>query len=162
MANATAKVGGSRKTAWLIALLVILVATVSAVNVYLLLEQRGTAQASEETEATPEEAPSPIFVRVNPFTVNLQSERYSDRLLYVGLTLKVGDETTRQIIEEHLPLVRSRLLLLFSEQLDEDLVAPGGRRALAQEVLRLFDEPLTQPQPELAVQEVLFTEFIVQ
>lgn len=161
MANATAKAGGSRKTAWLIALLVILVAAVAAVNVYLLLEQRGAAQASE-TEAAPVEAPSPIFVRVDPFTVNLQSEQYSDRLLYVGLTLKVGDETTQRVIEEHLPLVRSRLLLLFSEQFDEDLIAPGGRRALAQEVLRLFDEPLTQPQPELAVQEVLFTEFIVQ
>ncbi|WP_431025805.1 flagellar basal body-associated protein FliL [Halomonas sp. H5] len=161
MANATAKAGGSRKTAFLIVLLVILVAAVAAVNVYLLLDQHGTAQASE-AEAAPVEAPSPIFVRVDPFTVNLQSERYSDRLLYVGLTLKVGDETSQRIIQEHLPLVRSRLLLLFSEQLDEDLVAPGGRQALAQQVQALFDEPLTEPQPTLAVDEVLFTEFIVQ
>ncbi|MBF8222265.1 MULTISPECIES: flagellar basal body-associated protein FliL [Halomonadaceae] len=161
MANAAAKAGGSRKTAFLIALLVILVAAVAAVNVYLLLDQRGEAQASGPQEAQVQ-SPTPIFVRVDPFTVNLQSNRYSDRLLYVGLTLKVGDEVTQEIIQEHLPLVRSRLLLLFSEQLDEDLKAPGGRQALAQQVLTLFDEPLTRPQPTLAVEEVLFTEFIVQ
>lgn len=160
--------GVSRKALWLVALLLVVALGVSAANIYLLWDQRGNPAQAQEPQgaedgtghATP--ASAPVFVKIAPFTVNLQSDQFDDRLLYVGLTLRVADAGTQTRLEELMPLLRSRLLLLLSEQKDAELVAPGGKQALASQILALFDQPLTQPQAPLPVEEVLFTEFIVQ
>src|SRR5690606_33200343 len=71
-------------------------------------------------QAAPAEAAAPIFVAVDPFTVSLNGRDY-ERVLHVGLTLKAADERTRERIVQYQPVVRSRLLMLLSEQ-DPDTV----------------------------------------
>ncbi len=155
--------GKTRKPWWLLGILIIVLSMAGSVGVYFLLDAKSSANAEEEPASSePVEAPVPLFVEISPFTVNLQSEQYEQRLLYIGLSLKVADEKTQSLLVEHMPQVRSRLLLLLSSQNAEDLVSPQGKVALSQEILALFDEPLTDPQPTLAVQDVLYTDFIVQ
>ncbi|APX93241.1 flagellar basal body-associated protein FliL [Halomonas sp. 1513] len=154
---------GSRKPWWIIGLLIILFSMGSSAAMYFMMDSRdGDATASAQTAVEEARAPAPIFVDINPFTVNLQSRRYDHRLLYVGLSLRVGNETTRELIEEHMPQVRSRLLMLLSSQEAEELTSPEGKQQLSSEILALFDQPLTDPQPSLMVNDVLYTEFIVQ
>lgn len=114
--------------------------------------------------AKPEEvvvAPKPIFVKVAPFTVNLNSER-SSRLLYTGISLRVGDKATADFINEYMPQLRSKLLVMIADKKVEDLATPEGKSALKANILALFDQPFADPQPALKVEEILFNEFIVQ
>lgn len=156
-----AKTNKRGKSLWLIGLLIVLFSVGSSIGVYLLMDSRQEASANEEP-SEPEEAPAPIFVKIEPFTVNLQDDEYSDRLLYVELSLKVGDDKTKEVLEQYMPEVRSRLLMLLSSQEAGSLIEPQGKQHLANQILTLFDEPLAEPQPPLDVTGVLFSEFIVQ
>ncbi|MFY0989087.1 flagellar basal body-associated protein FliL [Halomonas sp. C05BenzN] len=158
---ATSK-GGSRKLLWLMVVLVILSSSAAAAAIYLVLDQRqDAAKAAVQTEAVPERR-TPIFVKIEPFTVNLADDAYGSRLLYTGLSLKVGGEETREIIEEHMPQVRSRLLMMFSGLQASELTSPGSKARLGDQVMAVLDPPMTDNQPPLVIEDVLFTEFIVQ
>ncbi|SHF11054.1 flagellar FliL protein [Modicisalibacter ilicicola DSM 19980] len=156
----------SRKPWWLFGILIIAISMASSAAVYYLLAPNTSAHADESQQEAPEPepivAPTPIFVSITPFTVNVQSDYYEQRLLYIGLSLKVGDEETAALIEENMPQVRSRLLMLLSAQYAEELTRPEGKEALANKILALFDEPFGDPQPPLAIDDVLYTDFIVQ
>ncbi|MDF3917575.1 flagellar basal body-associated protein FliL [Salinicola salarius] len=145
----------------LIGLLIVLLAVTSSVAVYFFLDARDGSEATKVVNDEPVEAPVPIFVTINPFTVNLQSD-YGDRLLYVGLSLRVGDEATSTFLTQNMPEVRSRLLMLLSGKSAEELIKPEGKVQLKQQILDLFNEPITTPQPTLSIDDVLFSDFIVQ
>ncbi|GAA5178716.1 flagellar basal body-associated protein FliL [Modicisalibacter zincidurans] len=155
--------GKKSKPWWLAGLLIILLSVAGSVGVYLLLDSRSVASEDEVTQAAPPaEAEPPIFVSVQPFTVNIQSDDYSQRLLYIGLSLKVGDEQSSELVKMHMPQVRSRLLMLLSSQNADDLITPQGKEKLSRQILALFDQPFSEPQPTLVVDDVLYTDFIVQ
>ncbi len=154
--------GGSRKLLWLMMVLLIVSSSAAAVAIYMVLTQQDSeAQSVAQTEMTPE-LKAPIFMPIKPFTVNLADDEYGPRLLYTGLTLKLGDEESKAILEQHMPQVRSRLLTLFSGKQAGELTSPGGKQRLADQVVAALEAPMSVNQPEVAINDVLFTEFIVQ
>ena len=78
-------------------------------------------QVAADDKAQQRVVPSPVFYALDTFTVNLGD---ADRVLYIGITLRLKDEATRSRLSEYLPEVRSRLLLLFSRQ-DAAVLAKG-------------------------------------
>ncbi len=73
------------------------------------------AQTDSEEEKRPN-MPQPIFMELEPFTVNLTGAADTpDRVLYIHVTLRLANEKSRKQLHEYLPEVRSRLLLLLSE-----------------------------------------------
>ena len=81
---------------------------------WLLQQRDGGAQTAIEKEKPP--AP-PVFMPLDTFTVNLVTpDNDPDRVLYIGLTLRLPDEATRRQLNDFLPEVRSRLLMLLSRQ----------------------------------------------
>ena len=152
---------GRSKIGLLLVVLIIVVLASTGINVYYLTQDR-TAEPTAEAKPTPAPAPELIFVTIDPFTVNLQDGDYDSRLLYTGLSLKVGNAQTRKAIERNMPLIRNRLLLLLSEQNPREVTAVGGKQRLAEKILEQLKRPLDPTQPELIIHDVLFTEFIVQ
>ncbi|RUR31017.1 flagellar basal body-associated protein FliL [Vreelandella andesensis] len=153
--------GGSKKLLWIMIVLVLLSSAGAAAAIYLVLDQRGENADNDETQQKVEHVP-PVFTRIDPFTVNLADDRYGSRLLYTGITLRVGNEQSKAIIEEHMPQVRSRLLILLSGKQANELTSTEGKEELAQAIISRLHVPLTENQPPLDLREVLFTEFIVQ
>lgn len=153
--------GGSSKLLWLLLMLVLLSSAAAGVAIYMVMNNEGNAD-DNNLQSQQVERQSPIFVTIDPFTVNLADDRYGSRLLYAGISLKVNNEESRDILEEHMPQVRSRLLTLFSGKEAQDLTSPEGKRQLSQEVIATLSEPLAEQQSHVEIQEVLFTEFIVQ
>ena len=150
--------GGSKKLLWVMIILVLLSSAGAAAAIYLVLDQRDSGEAQQQTvELTP-----PVFTHIEPFTVNLADDRYGSRLLYTGITLRVGNEQSKAIIEEHMPQVRSRLLILLSGKQANELTSTEGKEELAQAIISRLNVPLSENQPPLDLREVLFTEFIVQ
>ncbi len=151
----------SGKLGWLIALLVIMLGALVALNMYLLLSEDGDEESRDPVEQV--QAPKQvIYVKINPFTVNLQGDLCGQRLLYVGLSLQVADADTESYVLEHMPQLRSRMLMVVAGQSSQTVATQQGKEQLKAEILELFDPPRDDGQPELQVDDVLFTEFIVQ
>lgn len=151
----------SRGWLWLAIPATLLLAFLVAMNTYLLLHQNDGDSKKREVQEDQQPSAPPIYVKVDPFTVNLQGDQYG-RLLYVGLSLQVGDEETRDFLRENMPQVRSRLLILHSAQSPQKLATTEGKEALAAAIIQTLSTPMAAGQPELHIDDVLFTEFIVQ
>ncbi len=105
--------------------------------------------------------PQPVFMQLNPLTVNLQGDD-GQRYLRVGLSLKFLDPKAQDYLTEHMPEIRSRILLALSNKQPEDLETVDGKRALAQELKLLVEQPTQPGNRSVKIDDVLFTEFVVQ
>lgn len=111
---------------------------------------------------TPPVIPAPIFMALEPFTVTLRDNDDLDRILHVGITLRIGDEQSRQRIEKYLPEVRSRLLMALSAQSSRTLQSSEGKQALARMLAETVARPFAPIPDGQTVSDVLFTAFVVQ
>jgi flagellar FliL protein len=103
----------------------------------------------------------PVFLPMDQFTVNLQSEGV-DQFLQVGFTLQVASQEQIELIKLYMPLVRSRLLLLLAAQRGSELATPEGKKKLQDDILAQVKQPFTQQAPPQAVTAVFFTSFVIQ
>lgn len=158
MANSS---GGSRKLLWLLVILVVLASSAAAAALFMVFTQQGDGQA-RANEPAAIEYQAPIFVEIEPFTVNLADDDYGSHLLYAGISLKVADEQSQELLTSHMPQIRSRLLMLLSGKQTTELTSPDGKQRLAEQVMAALEAPMSETQPDLTIEDVLFTEFIVQ
>ena len=103
----------------------------------------------------------PVFVSLETFTVNLQSE-HSDQHLQTNLTLKIGDARTLDLIKLHMPEVRNRILLLLSNKESSQITDIAGNKKLAAELLTEINQPFSEGSTGQIVESVLFTSFVIQ
>ncbi|SES01147.1 flagellar FliL protein [Vreelandella subterranea] len=153
--------GGPKKLLWVMIILVLLSSAGAAAAIYMVLNDRDGDNSESTSEQVAESRP-PVFLTIEPFTVNLADDRHGTRLLYTGITLRVADEDTRELLEEHMPQVRSRLLTVLSGQEASELTSSEGKQRLAATINERLSEPFDENQPPPELREVLFTEFIVQ
>lgn len=107
--------------------------------------------------------PAPVFMSLEPFTVNLiDGEEHLDRVLYVGITLRLNDEQVRKRLQDYLPEVRSRLLLLLSRQKADKLATDIGKTELMTEIKDALKPTLVPGESEQILTDVLFTTFILR
>lgn len=152
-------------TNWLLIVVILLLAVSTSATVYMLMGiQQGLnpASASEEEAAEAEDLPPPMFVTIGPLTVNLQNDEFGNRLLYIGLSLRVLDEETQQLLQTHMPDIKSRLLVLLSSQSADELTSQAGKEALRESIMALVSQPLDNDSQQPAIHSVLYTDFIVQ
>jgi flagellar FliL protein len=143
----------------IVLLSVALVAVVAAAGGgYYLMNQREAAAPAAPAAAVPEK---PIFVTLEPLTVNVRSDG-RPRFLHVGMALKVRDEQTKARITEFMPEVRSRLLLLLSNRPPESLVTTEDKARLAEEIRFELSRPLGAGIPPQEIASVSFNTFMVQ
>ena len=145
-------------------LLVAIGACGAAGYAWWMLHKQQSAPGSQTAEVKKNEPPvPPIFLALDTFTVNLQTpDNDPDRVLYIGLTLRLPDEKNRAVLNEYLPEVRSRLLLLLSRQKTSDLVSETGKQQLVQEIKQVLGVPLVKGQPPQAINDVPFNAFILR
>ncbi|WP_024558652.1 flagellar basal body-associated protein FliL [Franconibacter pulveris 1160] len=146
----------SRKRSIWIPLLVLITLAACATAGYSYWRMQQPASAAK---AEPEPPPAPVFFALDTFTVNLGD---ADRVLYIGVTLRLQDEATRQRINDYLPEVRSRLLLLFSRQDANVLATDEGKQKLVAAIKETLSPPLVTGQPKQVVTDVLYTAFILR
>ncbi|MBV8874456.1 flagellar basal body-associated protein FliL [Phytobacter diazotrophicus] len=138
--------------------LITLAACATAGYSYWRMQQHPSTEAKAEAEAPPP-PPAPVFFALDTFTVNLGD---ADRVLYIGITLRLKDDATRARLSEYLPEVRSRLLLLFSRQDASKLATDDGKQQLATAIKEAIATPLVAGQPKQEVTDVLYTAFILR
>ncbi|HGY3715518.1 flagellar basal body-associated protein FliL [Citrobacter sp. C348] len=146
----------SKRAIWIpLLVLITLAACATAGYSYWRMHQQPSASVSAE----PAPPPAPVFFALDTFTVNLGD---ADRVLYIGVTLRMKDEATRARLSEYLPEVRSRLLLLFSRQNAATLATEQGKQQLITSIKETLATPLVVGQPKQVVTDVLYTAFILR
>ncbi|WP_114815252.1 flagellar basal body-associated protein FliL [Paraburkholderia kururiensis] len=158
-AAATPAKSGKMKRILVIAVIAILAAGVAGGATWFFMSRHAGTPAAP----TPAPPPAPpVFFALEPMTVNLQSDDGETHYLRIGLTLKLADQKTQDKLTEHMPEIRSRVLLALSNKHPQDLAPLEGKRALAEELKKLIEQPTETGSAPVHVQDVLFTEFVVQ
>lgn len=147
----------SRLLAIIIALVIVLAGASGAAWYFM------GSKASAETEKNHAKlAPKPpVFLPMEAFTVNLQSEN-GEQFLQTSFTLQVKSLEEVELIKLYMPHVRSRILLLLSSKKASDILSTEGKDKLAQEIIGVFKKPFSPTGPTVDVTSVLFTSFVVQ
>ena len=150
-----------------VALLVVLLGGGGAV--VMMKKKAAEAAAAAEAEESGEEAPAhktehkksadhkaPVFVPLEPFTVNL-ADKEQDRYAQVGITLEVEDAHVCDELKAYMPAIRSNILMVLSHKTSTDLLSKDGKDKLAREILRESVRPmgieLEEEEPEEEVEE---------
>jgi len=187
------KGGGNKKLIIIIAAVLVLVLGGGGAALLLMKkkapadDEEGGEAASSHQEAPAHAAPKPgtppVFVPLDPFTVNL-FDKDVDRFAQVGITLEVIDAKTADQIKAYLPAIRSNVLMVLSHKTSAELLSREGKEKLAREVLRESVRPMgielededehedeaapkkkkkkKKPAVVSPVTQVLFSTFIVQ
>lgn len=156
IANDAVAIPKKSKLGLILILLAAILAAAGAAYYFTVMQNHGNSAAVAAPQ--PE---TPIFVALEPFTVNLQADD-RDRFLHIGLTLKVADAKTQAQIIQYLPETRSRILSLLSNRDPAALVTAEDKNKLAAEILKALNKPLASSQPPQHITNVLFTAFVVQ
>ena len=138
-------------------------------------------QAEDTEKAEPKLDPRkpPVFVNLEPFTVNLQPENNTEQFLQVVATLRVSDDKTGETLKQYMPQIRDGILTLMSSKHASEIISPDGREELADEIRTSANEVLgfsppppskkkkktkddVDPDSAGPVISVFFTQFIVQ
>lgn len=163
---------------------------------FLLLKKNAPVDEEDEEEVAVQssgkkaskknpDAP-PVFVKLDPFTVKLQTEQ-QEAYLQATPELRVLDAPIGDRVHQYTPEIRHKVLLLISGKKASELATPQGVQGLSNEMRREInliidgprpnkakgkkakgdgeapaEPPSDQPDPSDSVQAVLFTSFIIQ
>jgi flagellar FliL protein len=154
--------GGKKKSKLklIIIALVVLALGGGAAGYFLLMKKPKSAGAHVEEESH-ESAKAPVFLVLDPFTVNLQQEN-GDQYLQVAMTVQVADSKQSDDIKVYLPQVRSRVLMVLSSKKASEINTPDGKKQLADDIIAQIKKPFSEKGPAQKVNDVFFTSFVIQ
>jgi flagellar FliL protein len=151
--------GTSKKKLIIIVAASLLILGIAGAGAVLLLTKKNSP--TKEKEHKVEQTKAPVFVPLDAFVVNLQSDS-GDKYLQVSMTLQAQDDETAELIKKNMPQVRSRLLLLLSSKDAAEILTSEGKEKLIEEIVTQAKQPFVAKGEEQRVNGVFFTSFIVQ
>ena len=109
--------------------------------------EEGLANAPAKTAAAIDPKAVPVFVPMEPFTVNL-ADRAAERYAQVGLTLEIDDAKTADRIKAFLPAIRNNILMAIGDRTAGELLSREGKTKLADKIRRETSRALGYEVPE--------------
>lgn len=150
------KAAGKKKLIIIVAAALLLVLAGGGTGLFLLKKSRAAAEAEAEAEDTDGKAAArakadeekaeekrlpPIFVPLDPFTVNL-ADRDAERYAQIGVTLQIEDAKVGEELKLYMPAIRNNILMLLAHKTAGELLTREGKLRLAQEIRREAMRPL--------------------
>ncbi|NHZ44519.1 flagellar basal body-associated protein FliL [Massilia aquatica] len=158
----------SKKMAMIGAIVAVLVLGGGGAGWFLMHGDKGGEEAEESAKpakkkkkAAKAHAP-PVFAPLEVFTVNLQPDAEQEHMLQVSITLEMAGQEQADLVKNNMPKVRSRVLLLLSAKKASELTTVEGKTKLAEEVMEAIKKPFAEHEESQEVNEVMFTQFIIQ
>lgn len=103
-----------------------------------------------------------IYLELEPAFVVDFLVASKQRYLQLNMTVKSRDQVQIDSIKIHMPLIRNSLVLLFSSQDFAGLQTMAGKLALKAASVDAINAILTQETGAAGVEDVLFTNFVMQ
>lgn len=159
------KAGGGMKKIIIIAVLgILLVGGSVGATLYFfgVFDEESESIVEEgESELVEVKMPAIYFPIKPPFIVNFQS-RGRQRFLQVSVTVMSREQDAIDAIQAHAPLIKNRLVMLFSGEVYEELYTDEGRELLRLKTLTAIQSLLEQEIGKPGIEQVLFENFVMQ
>lgn len=156
---------GAKKKKLIIIIVIVAIVLAGAGGAAALLLGKKDAGKKEEKKA--EKSAPPVFLALDNFVVNLQSDN-GDKYLQAGISLQVKNEEIVNYYKLNMPQLRSRVLLLLSSKDAAELLTTEGKNKLAEEIIEQAELPYSKDEvspkeeEERKISGVFFTTFMVQ
>ncbi|HGM5722381.1 TPA: flagellar basal body-associated protein FliL [Pseudomonas aeruginosa] len=165
-ADAGSPSGGKSKLKLILLIVVglLLAIGLSVGGTWFFLSKSLKAEKTEEVAseaAKPGKQPALYEILAPAFVVNF-NQNGRQRYMQVGVALMGRDKAQMDALREHMPLVRNKLVMLFSSQSFDSLVTPVGKEMLRQQATAGLQELAKKETGQLAIEQVLFTNFVLQ
>lgn len=125
----------------------------------LLLSALLPVAHAEEEEAPP---PQAQYVELKPSFVGTLGSGPRIQYLKADVALRTDDPTAVEKLHYHDALIRNALVFLFSAQLPENLSTLEGKETLRADALAAVQQVLEEEEGDPLVDDLLFTNLIVQ
>jgi flagellar FliL protein len=122
-----------------------------------------SAEVSEEgtAEAEPAKAVA-LYAKLHPdFVLNFKVDGRG-HFLKVAISLLTRDQDVVDAVEQHLPLLRNELVMLFSAAEFDSLRTAEGKESLRGSALAAIQAIMEKEIGKAGVEQVLFTDFVLQ
>lgn len=136
----------------------------SVAGTWFLLSKGGNDKQAGEEVAQPAASgkQQAVYTPLMPaFVVNFNHQG-RQRYMQVSMTLMGRDQAALDALKVHMPLLRNRLVMLLSGGDFEALSTPMGKEMLRQQVTASVQDVAQKETGNLAVEQVLFTNFVLQ
>lgn len=158
--------GGKGKLIIIIVAAVLVLAIGGGAAFFLLSDSSEEDAAADSVEASQDVAVAAtgpaIYLKLDPaFVVDFIVDG-KQRYLQLNLTVKSRDQGQIDAIKIHMPLIRNSLVLLFSSQVFSELQSTEGKLALKSASVESINTILQQETGAAGVEDVLFTNFVMQ
>ncbi|HAB65099.1 MAG TPA: flagellar basal body-associated protein FliL [Pseudomonas sp.] len=144
----------------------LLLAVGVSVGATLYFMSQGAADKPADDAASEDAAPqrqAAIYEVLAPaFIVNFTNAGGRQRYMQVSVALMSRDQAALDGLKEHMPLLRNQLVMLFSSQDFASLATPVGQEMLRQQATASVQELAQKEIGKLAIEQVLFTNFVLQ
>ncbi len=162
-----AEAGGKGKLKLIILIVVglLLAVGLSVGGTFYFMSRGGETPAADETattQAAPQRKPAIYEVLAPAFIVNFSNTGGRQRYMQVSVALMSRDQAALDGLKEHMPLLRNQLVMLFSSQEFASLATPVGQEMLRQQATASVQELAQKEIGKLAIEQVLFTNFVLQ
>ncbi len=132
----------------------------STLFLILMLAWLTPVLAEDEEEA---EAPEVQYVELNPALImNLATKGKRSRYLQISVVIRVLGEDKAARIKYHQAPIRHTLIMLVSGRTKEEIASIKGREKLRKEALKTVQKILEKYEKNLEIQDILFTNYVVQ
>lgn len=145
-----------------IALLLAIGASVGGTWYFMHKSQANKEEKAPDAAAAVSAKPVAIYEALTPaFVVNL-NQNGKQRYLQVSITLMTHDQAGLDALKVHLPVIRNNLVMLLSGQDFTTLASPVGIEMLRQKATASVQEVAQKEVGKLVVDQLLFTNFVLQ
>jgi flagellar FliL protein len=115
-------------------------------------EDHAPAKADHAKAAKHDPKAVPVFVPLDPFTVNL-ADRNAERFAQVGVTLEIEDAHLSDQIKNYMPAIRNNILMVIADRTAGELMGREGKAKLAERIRRAASRALGVEVDELEEEE---------
>ncbi|MDX9873344.1 MAG: flagellar basal body-associated FliL family protein [Spongiibacteraceae bacterium] len=140
-------------------LLLLLAAGGSALLLNLGTTGSGEPAATANAPQTPAQA---IYLPLEPAFLTNYTVHGRMRYLQLSVTAMARDQVVIDTLQKHMPLVRNRIVMLLGGQEFETLQTAEGREQLQQAMLKAVQETIEQELGRPGVEQLLFTNYVMQ
>lgn len=186
--SAPAEKPKSKKMLIIIIAAVVLLALIGGGAAFFLMKKKPADEEGHGDEAkappkvvhkAPDPKKPPTYLPMDPMVVNL-ADPGGGRFVQLGITLKLDDPKTGDIVKQFMPSIRSAVLIAVSKRTADELLAVEGKEKLTRSIIRAASEQLgyevdeedeeenpakkkkKRNLPPSPVEDVLYSSFIVQ
>ena len=152
---------GKLKLILMIVLGLLLAIGASVGGTWYIMHSSASKPAPTAETATNVKQPA-IFEQMLPAFVANYNQNGRQRYLQVSITLLARNQADLDALKVHMPVLRNNLVMLFSGQDFEALSTPVGKEMLRQQTTASVQTLAQKETGKMAVEQVLFTNIVLQ